>query len=142
METNGAGAFVAEGYVDLILVSHSARLVEGLADLVSQVAGPHVRVAAIGGASDGSLGTDGGRVLEALERGAPAGAVVLMDIGSSVLAVRAALAELSDEQCAGLAVVDAPLVEGAIAAGVAASAGCDLATVAGAAEEARGAVKL
>jgi dihydroxyacetone kinase DhaKLM complex PTS-EIIA-like component DhaM len=70
------------------------------------------------------------------------GAVVLMDLGSSVLAVNAALEDLTDEQRARLVVVDAPLVEGAISAGVLASTGASLAEVAQAAEEARDARKL
>ena len=65
-----------------------------------------------------------------------------MDLGSSVLAVNAVLEDLSDEQRAWLAVVDAPLVEGAVAAGVLASTGASLAEVAQAAEEARDARKL
>ncbi len=130
-------------YVGLVLVSHSRRLVEGLADLVGQVAGPDVMIRTVGGASDGSLGTDPDRVLEALRAAACGpGAVVLMDLGSSVLAVNAALDDLSEEQRGWLAVVDAPLVEGAVAAGVLASTGVTLAEAAQAAEEARDARKL
>jgi dihydroxyacetone kinase DhaKLM complex PTS-EIIA-like component DhaM len=82
-------------------------------------------------------------VLEALaEAAAGAGAVVLMDIGSSVLAVRAALTELEPAQLARLFVADAPLVEGAIAAAVTASMGSSARDVADAAEGARSAAKL
>jgi PTS hybrid protein len=130
-------------YVSLVLVSHSAALVEGLADLVGQVAGPSVTIHVVGGAADGSLGTDPDRVVEVLQAAArEPGAIVLMDLGSSVLTVRAALEDLSDEQRAWVAVVDAPLVEGAVAAGVLASTGADLADVRQAAEEARDARKL
>jgi phosphoenolpyruvate---glycerone phosphotransferase subunit DhaM len=130
-------------YVSLVLVSHSAALVEGLAELVGQVAGPTVTIYAIGGTGDGSLGTDADRVLEALRAAAhEPGAVVLMDLGSSVLAVQAALDDLSAEQRTWLAIADAPLVEGAVAAGVLASTGADLAEVVQAAEEARDARKL
>ena len=116
---------------------------EGLAELVSQVAGPGVTIQAIGGTVDGSLGTDPDRVLEAMQAAAHApGAVVLMDLGSSVLAVNAALEDLPEELHTWLAVVDAPLVEGAVAAGVLASTGASLAEVAQAAEEARDARKL
>ena len=59
-----------------------------------------------------------------------------MDLGSSVLAVRAALVELEPEELERIVVVDAPLVEGAVAAGVTASTGADLAEVADAAREA------
>ena len=129
--------------VGLVLVSHSARLVEGLAELVGQVAGPGVTIQTIGGTSDGSLGTDPDRALEALRAAArEPGAIVLMDLGSSVLAVNAALEDLSEEQRRWLAVVDGPLVEGAVAAGVLASTGATLAEAAQAAEEARDARKL
>ncbi len=130
-------------HVSLVLVSHSAALVAGLAELVGQVAGPDVTIRVVGGAPDGSLGTDTDRVLRALRDAAVgAGAVVLMDLGSSVLAVTAALDDLTEEQQAQLAIVDAPLVEGAVAAGVLASTGATLAEVAQAAEEARDARKL
>jgi phosphoenolpyruvate---glycerone phosphotransferase subunit DhaM len=130
------------GFVGLVLVSHSASIAEGLAELVAQVAGPDVSIVAIGGASDGSLGTDGGRVLDALrEAAAGSGAVVLMDLGSSVLSVRAAQEELSPEELERVVVADAPLVEGAVAAGVTASTGASAEEIAAAAREARSAAK-
>ena len=131
------------GYVGLVLVSHSASIAEGVAELVAQVAGSDVPIVAIGGGPDGTLGTDGGRVLEELRNAASgAGAVVLMDLGSSVLAVRAALEELGEEERSRLEVADAPLVEGALAAGVTASTGGSAVDVVRAAEEARTARKL
>jgi PTS hybrid protein len=135
----------SDQYVGLVLVSHSGEIAAGLARLVAQIAGPHVTVRAAGGMPDGSLGTDGGEVLAGLRgaaNGGGAGAVVLMDLGSSVLAVRAALAELEPEELERIAVADAPLVEGAIAAGVTASTGADLEAVAAAAREARDVAKL
>jgi PTS hybrid protein len=126
------------GFVGLVLVSHSAAIAEGLAGLVAQVAGPSVPIVAAGGGPDGSFGTDGGLVLEALQKAAgSAGAVVLMDLGSSVLSVRAALGELPEEAVAQLRIADAPLVEGAIAAGVVASTGGSVDEVMAAAQEAR-----
>jgi PTS hybrid protein len=131
------------GPVSLVLVSHSAELAAGLAEMARQIAGPAVPIATVGGAVDGSLGTDGGRVLDAMKAGAAgAGAVVLVDLGSSVLSVRAALNELTPDELANLSVADAPLVEGAVAAAVAASIGCTHLEAAQAAEEARGVAKL
>jgi len=133
----------SDQYVGLVLVSHSAEIANGLAGLVGQVAGPEVPIAAAGGMPDGSFGTDGGEVLDALRAAANgAGAVVLMDLGSSVLAVRAALSELEPEELEHIVVADAPLVEGAVAAGVTASTGADVAEVADAAREARNVAKL
>jgi PTS hybrid protein len=56
--------------------------------------------------------------------------------------VKAALAELEPEELELIAVADAPLVEGAIAAGVMASTGAELTAVATAAREARDVAKL
>jgi phosphoenolpyruvate---glycerone phosphotransferase subunit DhaM len=131
------------GCVGLVLVSHSAAIADGLADLLSQVAGPDVLVRTAGGGPDGTFGTDGGRVLEALRAAAThSDAVVLMDLGSSVLSVRAALQELDDDLCERLRIADAPLVEGAIAAAVTASTGAPVDDVVRAAEEARTVAKL
>jgi phosphoenolpyruvate---glycerone phosphotransferase subunit DhaM len=131
------------GVVGLVIVSHSAAIASGLAELVAQVAGPDVPIVTAGGGPDGTLGTDGGRVLAAMRAAdAGAGAVILVDLGSSVLSVRAALGELSADDAAGFVLADAPLVEGAVAAGVTASTGASLAEVAVAAEEARGIAKL
>src|SRR5207248_8698034 len=79
------------GEVGLVLVSHSAAIAEGLAELVGQVAGSDVEIVAAGGGPDGSLGTDGGKVLDALRHAAAGGgAVVLVDIGSPVMTGSAA----------------------------------------------------
>lgn len=131
------------GLVALVVVSHSAAIADGLAEVVSQVAGPEVSIFPVGGGPEGSIGTDGARVLEALQEAAQgAGGVVLMDLGSSVLSVRAALEELTSAERERVIAVDAPLVEGAVAAGVTASTGASAAEVAAAAMEARTAVKL
>ena len=127
----------------LLIVSHSAEIAAGLAELVGQVAGPDVPVVTAGGAVDGSLGTDGGKVLSLLQAAAAdGGAVVLVDLGSSVLSVRAAIAELDDAELANISVADAPLVEGAVAAAVALSTGSSHVEAARAAEEARNVGKL
>jgi phosphoenolpyruvate---glycerone phosphotransferase subunit DhaM len=131
------------GLVGLVLVSHSSAIADGLAEFVSQVAGPEVAIVAAGGGPEGTLGTDGDRVLAGLRDVAHGpGGVVLMDLGSSVLSVRAALQELDAAESERIVVVDAPFVEGAIAAGVTASTGASRDEVAAAAEEARGATKL
>jgi phosphoenolpyruvate---glycerone phosphotransferase subunit DhaM len=133
----------SNGYVALVLVSHSEELASGLVELARQVAGPDVKIIAAAGGPNGSLGTDGTRVLEALRHGARGGgAVVLMDLGSSVLSVKAALGELDTEELGRLRVVDAPFVEGTIAAAVTASTGATAAEVARAAEDARDVAKL
>ncbi len=126
--------------VGIVLVSHSFELAHGLAEMAAQVAGGGVRVEPAGGGPDGTLGTSGDVVWSAIQRADTGqGVVVLADLGSSVLTVR----HLLDERHSNghVRLVDAPLVEGAIAAAVMSSAGQDLEEVARAAEEARGASK-
>jgi phosphoenolpyruvate---glycerone phosphotransferase subunit DhaM len=128
--------------VGIVLVSHSAPLAEGTAELAGQVGGGTVTIAAAGGTDDGRLGTSIGKIQRALslaETGA--GVVILPDLGSSVLTVRTLLAEPEDLP-GQVAVADAPFVEGAVAAAVTAAAGGDLKAVLDAAQEARHARKL
>jgi phosphoenolpyruvate---glycerone phosphotransferase subunit DhaM len=126
--------------VGIVLVSHSFELAHGLAALTSQVAGAEVKVEPAGGGPGGSLGTTGDAVWAAITRAdCGQGVVVLADLGSSVLTVRHLLEE--GRSNGHIRLVDAPFVEGAIAAAVMSSAGQELDDVARAAEEARGASK-
>jgi len=83
--------------VGIVLVSHSVRLAEGAADLAAQVGGGTVAVVAAGGTDDGGLGTSAAKVERALrDAEGGAGVVVLPDLGSAVLTVRALLEDLPD----------------------------------------------
>jgi phosphoenolpyruvate---glycerone phosphotransferase subunit DhaM len=125
--------------VGIVIVSHSRDIAAGAAELARQMAGPAVRIEAAGGDVDGGLGTDGALVRAAIDTAETGdGVVILGDLGSAILTVRAVLD--GDGDRARLA--DAPLVEGVVAAAVAASAGMDLEFVVQAAEEARGYSKL
>jgi len=131
-----------EAKVGIVLVSHSAALAEGTAELAGQIGGGTVAIATAGGTDDGRIGTSIAKVQRALALAdAGAGVVILPDLGSSVLTVRALLAE-SEDLPEPIAVADAPFVEGAVAATVAAAAGGDVKAVLHAAEEARHARKL
>jgi PTS hybrid protein len=130
--------------VGIVLVSHSDRLAEGAADLAAQVGGGTVTVVAAGGTGDGGLGTSASRIMRGLRLAdSGAGVLVLPDLGSAVLTVRALLADPPDDMPGvNVTLADAPFVEGAVAATVAAAAGADLKMVAAAAEEAWHARKL
>lgn len=127
MSPEGPGA----GPVALILVSHSPALASGLAELAGQMA-PAVPIRALGGARDGALGTDYDAVRAAIES-EPGPAVLLYDLGSARLVAELALESVPADVAGRVELVDAPLVEGAIAAAVAAQGGADLAAVAAAA---------
>jgi len=116
--------------VGLVIVSHSAVLAVGVVEVAAQMA-PDVTVVAAGGTADGGIGTDFDAVLAAAERASSgAGVALFYDLGSARM-----VAELVVESLENVMVVDAPLVEGAAAAAVAAQGGADLAGVARAAVE-------
>ncbi|MEV5978640.1 PTS fructose transporter subunit IIA [Streptomyces sp. NPDC052114] len=130
---------MAEGrLVGIVLVSHSGPVAEAVVALAAGLAGGGATapVAAAGGTADGGLGTSAELIAAAaaqVDRGA--GVALLTDLGSAVLTVKALLAD-GDELPDGARLVDAPFVEGAVAAVVTASAGADLAAVEAAATEA------
>ncbi|WP_326671498.1 PTS fructose transporter subunit IIA [Streptomyces canus] len=124
--------------VGIVLVSHSAEVAASVAELAKGLAGggAEVPVAAAGGTEGGGLGTSAELIAgaaAAVDRGA--GIAVLVDLGSAVLTVKALLAE-GDELPEGTRLVDAPFVEGAVAAVVTAATGADLTAVEAAAADA------
>ena len=125
---------MAEPKVGLVLVSHSAKLAEGLAELAGQMAAD-VRIAAAGGLESGEIGTSYDLIESAINDllGEGLAVVVLTDLGSATMTVESVLEFLDDEP---VKFVDAPLVEAAIAAATAAQQGDDLDEVAVAAERA------
>jgi phosphocarrier protein FPr len=124
--------------VGIVIVSHSARVAEGVVELAREMAGPGVRIVAAGGMDlpGQPLGTDATLVARAVEEAwSDDGVIVLMDLGSAVLSAEMALDLMADERRPGVLLCDAPIVEGAVAAAVAARMGEPLPRVAA---EARG----
>ena len=127
--------------VGIVLVSHSSGIAEGTAELVRHMAGG-VEVRAVGGDSEGGLGTDPDGILAAIEWMGAGEILVFMDIGSAVLSAEAVLDMLEPEVQQRVRLVDAPFVEGAFAAGVLASTGAGGEECVEAATEARTEPKL
>jgi phosphoenolpyruvate---glycerone phosphotransferase subunit DhaM len=126
--------------VGIVLVSHSPKLAEGLAELLAQIGSDEVPVAVAAGDPAGGLGTDPAKVTAAIQRAdAGQGIVIIPDLGSSVLTVRALLDQAPGNR---RVLVDAPFVEGAVAAAVTAASGASLREVAEAARAARDVPKL
>lgn len=125
--------------VGLVIVSHSAKLAEGVVELAAQMA-PDVVLAPAGGTGPGPDGTAGiGTSLEKIQDALAAadsgdGVVVLADLGSAVMTAETALEFAPEPER--LLLADAPLVEGAVAAAVAAQTGATLQAVRDAAEAA------
>ena len=124
--------------VGIVIVSHSHRIAEGVAELAREMGGPDVKLETAGGLDtpDHPIGTDAVLVMQAVERAwSDDGVLVLMDLGSAVLSAEMALDLMPEEQRAGVLLCEAPLVEGAVAAAVTAKMGGTLEAVAA---EARG----
>lgn len=125
--------------VRLVVVSHSGKIAEGAVELAAQMA-PDVLILPAGGTDDGRIGTSLEKIMAALEQagngvdGADGadGIVVLTDLGSAVMTAEAAVEFAADP--ASVLLADAPLVEGLVAAAVAAQAGADARAVKEAAE--------
>jgi len=113
--------------VGLVLVSHSRDLATALAEFARRAVEEPIPVACAAGVESVELGTDAQAIAEAIRSvHGPDGVLVLMDLGSAVLAAETALELLSEEERAGVRLCPAPLVEGAVAAAVQIAAGADL----------------
>lgn len=111
--------------VGLVVVSHSERAAEGIAEVAAEMAGD-TRVEPVGGDGKGGIGTVPDAIEDAIDVAAggagdaadPDGVVVLVDLGSAVMNADVAV-ELSDAEAV---IADAPVLEGAVNAAVAATA--------------------
>jgi PTS hybrid protein len=124
--------------VGIVVVSHSAKLAEGVVELAAQMAGPQLALTPVGGSADGGLGTDPDRIgvaIRAADSGG--GVVVIADLGSAILATEAAIERLPADIASRVRISGGPIVEGAVVAAVQASIGDPLADVLAAAESAR-----
>jgi PTS hybrid protein len=125
--------------VGLLLVSHSSKIAEGVAELAHQMAAS-VTIVSAGGTDEDGIGTSFEKVQDGLASADSGdGVVVLYDLGSALLTTETAVDFLEDDAVRErVRVVDAPLVEGAVAAAVAAEMGSGLDDVVAAARTAGG----
>ena len=126
--------------VGIVVVSHSDALAEGVVTLAREMGGEELALVAAGGTDEpGVLGTDAARVMAAIEQAMSSdGVLVLMDLGSALMSTELAV-DLLGESPGRVLLSEAPLVEGAVAAAVAARGGASLDEVAA---EARGALAM
>ncbi|WP_298905335.1 phosphoenolpyruvate--protein phosphotransferase [uncultured Nostoc sp.] len=126
--------------IGIVIVSHSKQLALGVRELAAQMVHGQVPIAVAAGIEDpeNPLGTDPIQVYEAIASVfSDDGVLVLMDLGSALLSAEMAIEFLPEAQQQKVYLCEAPLVEGAIAAVVAAAAGRDIHQVMA---EARGAL--
>jgi len=116
--------------VNLVIVSHSAQLGQGVGELARQMLrGDSCKLAIAAGIDDPTnpIGTDPIKVMDAILSVADTDAIlVLMDMGSALLSAETALDLLEPEVAARVHLCPAPLVEGALAATVSAASGASI----------------
>ncbi|ELY58587.1 dihydroxyacetone kinase phosphoryl donor subunit DhaM [Natronococcus jeotgali] len=105
--------------VGIVVVSHSRRAAEGIREIAREMGGD-ARIEAVGGTEDGRVGTTPGPIREAIDAvaGDGGGVVVLVDLGSAVMNAELAIEEADATEAV---VADAPVLEGALNAAVAAT---------------------
>jgi phosphoenolpyruvate---glycerone phosphotransferase subunit DhaM len=122
--------------VGIVIVSHSAKVAEGAADMVRQMVGDSVKLAYAGGDPDGNLGTDVAKILAAIDQAwSEAGVAIFVDLGGAETNSEMAIEMLDADRRDRVVVCNAPIVEGAVIAATEASGGSSLDVVRRTAEE-------
>ncbi len=122
--------------VGIVIVSHSAKVAEGAADMVRQMVGDAVPLAYAGGNAQGGLGTDVAAIMAAINQAwSSAGVAILVDLGGAETNSEMAIELLEDGRRRDVVVCNAPIVEGAVMAATEASGGSPLELVKRTAEE-------
>jgi dihydroxyacetone kinase phosphotransfer subunit len=126
----------SNGNVGIVIVSHSADVARGTAEMVRQMVGDDVRLAFCGGDPAGGLGTSVEAILGAIDRAwSDAGVAILVDLGGAETNSEMAIEMLPSDRQSRIVVCNAPIVEGAVMAATEASGGASLAEVKRTAEE-------
>lgn len=108
--------------VGIVIVSHSEDLAKSVVGLTAMMA-PDAKIAPAGGLEDGSFGTSFEKIQTAIQSVySDDGVLVLMDMGSAVMTTEMVIETMEDMK---VAMVDCPLVEGAVVATIDAAAGMD-----------------
>jgi dihydroxyacetone kinase phosphotransfer subunit len=112
----------------ILLVSHSLKITDGIKEMIEQMAqSESLQIFSLGGTSEGELGSDPTKIVDTVNEAAEVDTFfVFADLGSAVLSAELAFDMLEDDQQSKYILVDAPLVEGAFAAGITASVSDDI----------------
>ena len=129
--------------IGVVIVSHSEYIANGLKDLVNEMNDGTVPVIAAGGADGGRIGTSAIRIQNAIESLEDCDHILIYaDLGSSVLSAETAIDIVDEDLAEKVQIVDAPIVEGALAGVVQATISDDVNEVIRVSEEARNAHKV
>ena len=124
------------GNVGIVIVSHSADVARGTADMVRQMVGEEVPLAFCGGDPGGGLGTNVEAIMTAIDQAwSDKGVAILVDLGGAETNSEMAIELQPPERQGKIVVCNAPIVEGAVMAATEASGGASLRQVQATAQE-------
>ncbi|SET65671.1 dihydroxyacetone kinase, phosphotransfer subunit [Natronincola peptidivorans] len=124
--------------IGIIIVSHSEKAAEGVRDIAEEMKDESVKVIAAGGADGGRIGTNPLKIQEAIEAVRDKeGILLFVDLGSAVMSSEMAIEMLEEDVRKKVHIVNAPLVEGVVAATVQASTTRDIRSIIETAEESK-----
>lgn len=122
--------------VGIVIVSHSAHVARGTADMVHQMVGDEVPLAWCGGNPERGLGTDVAAIKAAIEKvWNPAGVALLVDLGGAETNSEMAIEMFPEAHQTKMVICNAPIVEGSVMAATEAAGGGTLEEVHRTAEE-------
>jgi dihydroxyacetone kinase phosphotransfer subunit len=122
--------------VGIVIVSHSADVARGTAEMVRQMVGDEVPLAFCGGDPAGGLGTNVESIMAAIDSAwSEKGIAIVVDLGGAETNSEMAIEMQPRERQGRIVVCNAPIVEGAVMAATEASGGAALEDVKRTAEE-------
>ena len=125
--------------VGILIVSHSEKLAQGVAELAGMMAS-EAPVVPAGGLEEGTLGTSFEKITKAVDSVySDDGVLILMDMGSAVMTAEMVLESMPDRK---IKMVDCPLVEGAVVAAIGSSSNQNMEEIIEAAQESASEKKL
>lgn len=101
----------------IVVISHSQKVAEGIKDIAEQMNDGKVKIMAEGGVDGDRIGTNPLRIKDAIEEAYTNDSVLIFaDMGSAIMNAELAIDMIEDKIREHTFIVDAPLVEGVIAA--------------------------
>lgn len=112
--------------VGIVIISHSAKVAEGVMEMAKQMA-EDVKIASAGGTDDGRIGTDINKIIAGIDEVySDDGVLVFYDLGSAMMNAEMALDFIDEARKEKVILVDSALVEGVITASVYANMNMDI----------------
>lgn len=103
------------GNIGIVVVSHSAKVAESVALMSNEMSGGSVGISHCGGNLDGGLGSHVDDIVSAIDKAwSDKGVAIFVDLGSTEMNSKLAIASFAKEKSRKIAIMNAPLVEGVI----------------------------